>query len=225
MCSSRQSPATTLTWTFGGAATGAPYFIEDILFRHASGNTITWQVPANRDVVFQDIGNLGQIRNSATGAGTGTVYYDSVSGNTIYLDFAKDVYGRDVNPDGGNHILKYVGGNLWIFYYKSERGARHWSGVTGGNVEMMGGFPTLIDEPSPSTPIWQFANANVSIEGTVYADIWGGGRWATLVQETQGATTRHFLRTGNTFTTDAPIRGANIGGDGRHITLFRSKAV
>ena len=174
-------------------------------------------------MVFQDVANLGSLRN--TSGTLGTVYCDDTSGCVINFDFPQDIYCRQFNADGGFGVGKFVGGNLWMLYYKSERGGRHMSGITGGNVELMGGFPCLVDEPSPSTPIWQFANANVSIEGTVYPDIWGGGVWSTLVQETQGATTRHFLRTGNTFTTDPPVRGANLAGDGRHITLFRSKAV
>ena len=98
-------------------------------------------------------------------------------------------------------------------------------GITGGTVELIGGLPALIDEPTtPGTPIWQFANANVSIEGTVYPDIWGGGVWNTLVQETQAESRGTSSAVGNTFTTDAAGRGIS-NGSGKHITLFRSKAV
>ena len=53
---------------------------------------------------------------------TGTVYLD----NTItgVIDFAnpQDIFSRQHNCDGGSEVIKFTGGNCWIFYYKSERG-------------------------------------------------------------------------------------------------------
>jgi len=195
---------------------GPPVIIEGMYISIQPSTSWTigkyWEISTPRDVVFQDCQGLSV---SNTAAATGRVFINNVLTVQIDFDFPQDVWARQFNADGGTGILNYPGGNFWVLYYKHESGGRAIQ-MTGGAYEQIGGWHSLITNPDPGTPLFEFTNCDFSLEGIVQ-HAHSGGNWNVLVRETQGGTTRTLVRDGSSFGTPAER------GSGRHLTLVRSQ--
>jgi len=186
--------------------------------------TFTHKIDTPRDIVVLD--SYGDFMNTV--GATGTVFGEDIVGGNPNFDFAQDCYLRQPDPDGGNFVTKYSGGNLWAFYVKSEPksdgSARMLPTSWTGNIEIVGAWMGYVVGGTATSPMWEVNNATAALDAELSvlgcASSLGGssGDWATFAKETQNGTVHTCIPAGNAYAGALAPRGAHY-----HLTLYRSK--